>query len=193
MRALPLLLLLSFTATGEPANSTPFHYEPIGWHFDIPAGWVRQKHKEVNAVRDRGNEVMEGVLGEKIDHSSLIAVLYLEVDPENSFTADIEAWDPSVDGDYASNQQTVFDLVLAAFDHLELEYEHTYSNAALDGVDFRVLEVDIRHPQTGKPFLKSRLFDALLGEQSLAISYSCVSARRCEEIHAAILNSRFDR
>ena len=136
---------------------------------------------------------MVGVLGEKIDPSSLTAVLYLEVDAENSFTADIEPWDASVDGDYPSNQQTVFDLVLAAFDHMELEYEHSYSSAELDGIDFRVLEVEIAHPTTGKPFLTTRMFDTLLGEYSLAISYSCVSAKRCEEIHAAILGSRFDR
>ncbi|MDJ0941392.1 MAG: hypothetical protein QNJ00_16645 [Woeseiaceae bacterium] len=192
MRALPLLILL-IAATAAAAESTAFHYPPIGWHFEIPSGWVRTTDEEIEAVRDRGSEVVTDVLGEPVDVSTLTPVLYLESPPQNSFTADVEGWDPAVDGDYAENQQDVFDVVLASIDHIEVEYQHSYSNVAIDGIDFRVLEIEIMHPTTGEPFLKSRMFDALLGEQSLAVSYSCTNAERCEEIHAAIVNSRFDR
>lgn len=197
--ALTCLVLSSFSETlaaqdGSSKARNLYSANEIGWTIEIPADWERRTEEEISAVRARGIAAIEQQKNIKL-HSVKTSLLYLKYKHGRvgRFTSDLSPYDLNGYKDYRELQAERFSVATNILTSQGANFSAKQGQTTIDGIQFQTLELKVMSPKDGSLAMLMKIYDGIVGKQSLIISYVANPPSISSSIESAISTSKFGR
>lgn len=193
---LALLIFTQTSAAQDQKTSVQSIYSAnhIGWTIKIPADWERRTEEEIAAGRARGTALIEQQKNIKLP-SIKTSLLYLKHKHSRfgRFTSDVSPYDINGYKNYREIQAERFSFATNILTSQGANFNAKQSQTTIDGVQFQTLELRVISPTDGSLAMIMKIYDGIIGNQSLIVSYVANPPSISESIEAAITMSRFSR
>ena len=193
------LALAIFTQTSAAQDQKTLHQSTysanqIGWTIKIPADWERRTEEEISAGRARGTAFIEQQKNIKLP-SINTSLLYLKHKHSRfgRFTSDVFQYNINGYKNYREIQAERFSLATNILTSQGANFNAKRSKTTIDGIQFETLELRIISPTDGSLVMIMKIYDGIIGNQSLTLSYIANPPTISESIEKAIATSRFSR
>lgn len=179
---------------GSRKTRNTYSANEIGWTFEIPVDWERRTEEEISAVRARGTAVIEQQKNVKLP-SSKTSLLYLKHKQSRfgRFTSDLSPYDLKGYKDYRALQAERFSIATNILTSQGADFSAKQGQTTIDGIQFQTLEIKVNSPKDGSLAMLMKIYDGVVGKQSLVISYVANPPSIASSIESAIATSKFNR
>lgn len=115
-----------------------FENKAIGWTIAIPEGFKSLSENRVQQNEQQGKEAIKNASGQNVTTDQLIHLLNFQKNQFNSFSATLEPFDESKDGDYLKRNQDVKKLIFDTYKNLKIKadsssFKNTFAGQVFNG------------------------------------------------------------
>jgi hypothetical protein len=175
----------------KPAEPTAFACEDIGWTFEYPSSWDVMSDAAIAGLEGRARKPIEEAAGGELEENHK-SVLYLRKDQFNTFTSTLQAHDEAIDGPYEIAQKEIFNVVLDAYENAGIEFERSFGETVIDGLNFQTVEIKLFRPGTTDVLMTQIIHDRLFSNgNTLMVSINFNNQKDSQALQALIDSSRF--
>lgn len=169
-----------------------YNFKEVGWTFTLPADFKTIDSARNAAMNEKGKKAMEDANNTTMDVSST-KTLITAMKGSNYFSSTLTPFDPKKDGDYATANLQVKDMLYKTFSGKmpDANLDSSSSSVVLDGLQFDKFHIGItmNHKTVFQMFLLSRLYRGY----DFGISYLYVDDVSKAEIESVLASSRFQQ
>jgi hypothetical protein len=196
LTCLTLSIFPEAPAAQEDSSKTRNVYSAneIGWTIEIPVDWERRTEEEISAGRARGTAFIEQQKNIKLP-AVKTGLLYLKHKHGRAgrFTSDLSPYDLNGYKDYRELQAERFSVATNILTSQGANFSAKQGQATIDGIQFQTLELKVMSPKDGGLVMLMKIYDGVVGNKSLIISYVASPPSISSSIESAISTSKFGR
>lgn len=173
--------------------------EETGFSIECPESWKPVSNEEAADQRKQGEELATALVPDSLKEEAEQEFRELEIKElvnvkKNEATflqVNAQPFDPSL-GTYREQQDSMFDLIIQAYELKEMPVEHVRSSGEIDGLEFQKFEIRIYNHKKNRVILKQVIYDRLIeGRFGLLLACTYVEDQDGEDFKKMLESAKF--
>jgi len=188
-----IFVLWAFNPCYAQETGKTFHFTEVGWTLILPSDFKIMDSAGSARLNNRGKKAMEEANNVTVDASATRDLIMANKAPSNYFNATITPFNPAVDGDYKTANQSVKEMMFTTFIQKmpDAKIDSSSASVSIDGLRFDQYHVSvfIKDKLNMNLYLLSKLYKGY----DFSISYLYLDEKTKEQIGSILKGSKFSR
>jgi hypothetical protein len=186
-----LLAFLQVCFAQQPGEK--FEYKELGWTIMLPEDYEIVDDAESKEMEESGLDMFEESLGQDLDSIAVetTTLFMLKQGDFNTFEANIQLFDPAVDGDFEEVNEELSAIILQTFEDQMpgIKIDSSISSEMIGGRKFLLDKFTMHLP--GDMLYHLYMYTGLIGNKNLTINITYMEEESGKILLDALKNSTF--
>lgn len=187
-----VLLFLQTAKAQDTIAVAPYYDKEFKWTINIPEGFKQVAKEDWSKIQGKGTAAIEKTVGMEIENSSK-TIFVLQNGKLNYLESSYQAFDPSVDGNFAAGLKSSQELLYQTFKQQMpgVTIKHSSSTEKIDGLVFYLTQLDVTYPN--KMVLHAYMFNRLFGKREFTANIMFIDDAKGDAMLKSWRGSKFGK